>query len=497
MVDIEHTRICGFEKRSWSIMVVIISLIFLYIGCTATENKYSFVQRRITDVNKKLDSDVLQTLGANEVDSDVSTVDSLDGYFQLAASRKSMLNVCIEDDPRPPPPRMFKSQGFSTATGAGDVVVQYTKRLVRYTGSGSGTPASAVAWDRHWPEPIYLVKGLVPSAYTMTNRTLFLPAIEGTCEASVAHFFEDEASRVFWAMDATKQLPPLPSNDTRQYDGNAVAVFQPRHLFDNKRGCHGLRLMPLYQALGVPAGWAKWYGLFEHGTCFRHAVWATRRASVPRVISFIANHGRASSDDGGTLARLPCDRTVLIVKRRFRRIVNHDAMVASVRRLNMTVNEVYFEGMPTSLQLATARCSHVIAGVQGGGLAWANGARAGGHLFEFVYHGFSSVASMTATVGHGYYKSTAHRAKLHYHGVVIPPKDMIVDWEFFALKMGLVNTTAADRARYLSHLQTGKGRIYSQLRKTSNLLVDIERWERDLCAIAALRTDNCAHGGRP
>lgn len=191
-----------------------------------------------------------------------------------------------------------------------------------------------------------------------------------TCDNNLFHFWHDHARDLFTALKLTNRLRPQHKNQLlyKEPIWDALPLRSMRDCMQPARFEDLLLAMPFRL-------WHDTFHKLPHGTCFRDAVFGSPQmgAAPGEAEDFVAE---STSTDNH-----PCDRprVTFIQRQRTRILLNMDQLYAAVRRLGFrNVNVYNFETLSTLEQLRVVRCTDVLIGVHGQGLAWHTFMRRGG-----------------------------------------------------------------------------------------------------------------------
>jgi len=177
------------------------------------------------------------------------------------------------------------------------------------------------------------------------------------------------------------------------------------HDFCRDTGCHDpTKFEDLLFTLPVASHRAYFTDDAHLGTCFRDAVIGTHREGVKdkEVSDFILRGLEAK----GQLHECPTDpdRTVLILQRRTRRLLNAEDLQAEAKRQGLFATVVEFDGMGVPDQIAAVRCCKLFVAVMGAGQQWVSFMRRGSTLLSIGWKNWKAE----------YYKKYAQEAGVHF-----------------------------------------------------------------------------------
>jgi len=137
------------------------------------------------------------------------------------------------------------------------------------------------------------------------------------------------------------------------------------------------------------------------GTCFRDAVIGTHREGTKdsEVSDFIlkgliASKQAAAGGKGGGGGMDACpsdaDRTVLILQRRTRRLLNAEALAEGVRAKGLFARILEFDDLDVPDQIKAVRCCKLFVAVMGAGQQWVSFMRRGSALLSIGWRNWKA-----------------------------------------------------------------------------------------------------------
>ena len=312
-------------------------------------------------------------------------------------------HVCLES--ADPMTLSYALQGVNRS----DFVVTVRSRIVIFNALKNTVPPRRAEDD---PTGDFLLEyrtGMPPARFRQSSQVLQIR--RSTCEGNFWHFLTEMFAPV---VQNLKEVDLLPSAPLPESAPPRCMVFFPTPFrsFDRTDGCHSDRFEPFVRAVGCE--W-KFYADTPLETCYERALLGGSGSvslaleTLDRVI------------ERGTESKCSSDG-VTILQRSRRRFLNIPELEQAARDANINVRVVDFEQMSATDQFLTARCTRVLVGVHGAGLAWLYALKPPGGLIEFQWSGWEPFA----------YSEKAREVGLQSRLLKIPPQGVEIDWDVFS-----------------------------------------------------------------
>ena len=333
-----------------------------------------------------------------------------------------------------------------------DIVVTLRSRIVIFNAPLNTIPPRRPEDDPVGSFQLEYRTGMPPAHFKQSSRVLQIR--RSTCEGNLWHFLTELFAPV---VQNLKELDLLPSAPIPESAPPRCTVFYPTpfRTFDQADGCHSDRFEAFTRAVGCD--W-QFYADTPSNVCYERAVLGGHGSvnlalqTLDRVI------------EGGSESRCSSDG-VTILQRSRRRFLNVPELEKAAREANINVRVVDFEQMTAKEQYLTARCTRVLVGVHGAGLAWLYAMKPPGGLIEFHWDGWAPFE----------YGARAREVGLNSRLLKIPPQNVEIDWDVFSRLNACPMNEAQRKTGNFSHCPNAFGP-----KKYANVRVEPKEFVKNL-----------------